>query len=185
MALKESDKKALGILSVALVFGGGWLFVMPMYEEHEKRVTEIEGLVRELRLAHKKAENMTGLAGEVDMLKFRLEELKKVLPAEAGSFELIERMQDLAARAGVQIKAITLEERKDKGEGWKAEGLRIQFSSYWFQLIEFIWRIENYERLIDITSLQIVPEPLQAGSKLQRFNIEIVVNVYASTLTEA
>ena len=185
MALKESDKKALMGLAFALVVGGGWLFVMPMYEEHQKRLAEITDLVRELRVAHKKAENMSGLASEVDLLKYRLEELKKVLPTESGSFELIEKMQDLAARTGVQIKAITLEERKDKGEGWKAEGLRVQFTCYWFQFIEYLWRIENYERLIDVNSIQIAPEALQSGSKLQRFTIEMVVVVYSSTLSEA
>ncbi|OGH59669.1 MAG: hypothetical protein A3G34_07570 [Candidatus Lindowbacteria bacterium RIFCSPLOWO2_12_FULL_62_27] len=184
MELKESDKKALGFLGVAAVGGLIWMFVVPMYDEHKKREEQISTLVKELRTAHKKAENMSELAGEVDLLKYRLAELKKVLPTEAGSFELIAKMQELAARAGVRIKGIQPEESRDRGEGWKAEILRIQFTCYWFQLVEFLWRIENYERLIDISSINISPDPLAPGTKLQSFTISIIANVYSSTLTE-
>ena len=183
MALKESDKKALGFLAVALVIGGIWMFVIPMYDEHEKRLQDIENLVQELRVAHKKAENMGRLLGEVDMLKYRIAELKKVLPAESGSFELIEQMQQIAARSGIAIKGITVEDRRDRGEGWKTDGLNIQFSCYWYQLIEFIWRLENYERLVDVVSISITPEAIQPGVKLQRFVIVVSANIYSSTLT--
>lgn len=185
MAMKESDKKMISVLGVVAIGYLIYSIIIPMYDEHEKRKLEIDNLVSELKTAHKKAENMSGLVGEVDVLKYRLAELKKVLPTEASSFELIEKMQGLAAQAGVSIKAITIEERKDQGQGWKTEGLRIQFSSYWFQFIDFLWKIENYERLVDVTSISIAGEAMLPGAKLQRFTITITANVYSSTLTEA
>lgn len=184
MELKESEKKMLGVLGVALVGGLIYMYVLPMYDEHQQRLQQIDNLVRELRTAHKKAENMAGLSGEVELLKHRLTELKKVLPTEAGSFELIEKIQELATRSGVRISLIQPEESRERGEGWKAETLKLQFSCHWFQLIDFIWRIENYERLIDITSILIQPNPAAPGSKLQSFSVSIVATVYSSTLTE-
>lgn len=185
MAMKESDKKALGFLAVAAAGFGIYMYVVPMYDEHQVRLQQIDNLVQELKVAHRKAENMIGLAGEVDLLKYRLGELRKILPAEAGSFEIIEKMQDLAARSGIQIKGISVEDRKEKGEGWKTDGLRIQCGGYWFQFIEFLWRLENYERLIDITSITLSPEAVGPNTKLQRFSVEIVANIYSSTMTES
>lgn len=184
MELKDSDKKAIGFLGVIGVGGLIYMFVLPMHDEHKQRLEQIDNLVKELRTAHKKAENMSGLASDVDMLKYRLAELKKVLPTEAGSFELIEKMQKLAANSGVRIKQIQPEESRERGEGWKAETLKIQFTCYWYQLIQFLWSIENHERLIDLISLNISPDPLQPGTKLQSFTVNIVANVYSSTLTE-
>ncbi len=184
MALKESDKKALGLLSLALVGGVIYMGIIPLYEEHEKRLQEIDKLVGELRVAHRKAENMGDLVRDVELLKYRLADLKKVLPSDQGSFELIEKLQGLAARTGVRIRQIAIEERPDKGEGWRAEGLRINFTGYWFQYIEFLWKLENYERLIDVTSMRIGPEPLEPGVKMQRFSFEITANIYSSTISE-
>ena len=185
MALKAGEKKMIGMLAVVGVGVVTWLYVMPMYDEHEKRLAEIDNLVKELRTAHKKAENMSGLSGEVDLLKYKLAELKKVLPSEEGSFEVIEKIQGVAARTGVQIKQITLEERKERGEGWKAEGIRIVFTGYWFQYIEFLWKIENYDRLIDVISVTMVPTPLEAGAKLQTITFDMSANIYSSTLSES
>lgn len=185
MALKESDKKALAFMSVALIGGGIYMYALPMYDEHQKRLQEIENLVGELRIAHKKAENMSGLVAEVDLLKFRLSELNKVLPSESGTFELIEKMQQVAAKSGVQISSIVPEDRKEKGEGWKADGIIIRVTCYWYQFIDFVWRLENYERLIDVQSINLQPEALQPGVKLQKFTVEMRLSIYSSTLTEA
>lgn len=171
-------------MGVAVAGAGIYFGIMPMYDEHVKREAEIVKLVQELRTAHKKAENMSGLVSEVDTLKYRLAELNKILPKEAGTFELIEKMQTLAGQTGVKINQIQPQDSRERGEGWKADSLNIQFTCYWFQFIEFIWRLENYERLIDITTITISPEPLQAGAKLQNFTVSISANIYSSTLTE-
>ncbi len=184
MQLKDSEKKLIGGLFFIVVGAGSFFGIKPMYEAHEKRLLEIDKLVKELRIAHQKAENMSALSGEVDQLKYRLTELKNILPNEASSFELIEKIQGLAAASGVQIKGIQLEEGKEKGQGWKSEGLKIQFTGYWYQFIEFLWRIESYKRLIDITTVNIASSPAQPGSKLQSFTFDVYANVYSSTLTD-
>lgn len=184
MALKESEKKLLGLLIPVGLGALIYLVAIPMYGEHQKHLQDIENLVRELRLAHKKAENMSALSGEVELLRFRLAELKNILPSEASSFELIEKVQGLATASGIRIRGIQLEEGKLKGEGWKSEGLKIQFTGYWYQFIEFLWRIETYKRLIDVSNITIQPTPLTPGTKLQSFNFDMYANVYSSTLTE-
>ena len=68
MALKESDKRALAFLAVVGTGALIYLYVMPMFDTYQKREVEIQDLVRELRLAHRKAENMSGLNAEVEIL---------------------------------------------------------------------------------------------------------------------
>ncbi|MBI4178004.1 type 4a pilus biogenesis protein PilO [bacterium] len=185
MALKESDKRALAFLAVAGTGALIYLYVMPMFDTYQKREVEIQDLVRELRLAHRKAENMGGLNAEVEVLKYRLADLKKVLPTEEGSFELIEKLQGLAAFSGVRVSGISIEERKERGEGWSAVGFRIEGSSYWFQFIDFLWRLENFERIIDVSVISLTPETMEPGQKAQRFQIVLSANVYSSTIGES
>ncbi len=184
MELKSGDKKMIGALVVVAAGAGIYLGLMPMYEEHVKREEEIVKRVQELRTAHKKAENMNELVSAVDTLKYRLAELQLILPKEAGSFELIEKMQALAAQTGVKISQIQPQDSRERGEGWKADSLNIQFTCYWYQFVQFVWSLENYERLIDITNISISPEALQPGAKLQNFTVSMTANVYSSTLTE-
>lgn len=183
--MKDSDKKAVAFLLVVGVGALGYFQVMPMFDDYKKQQVEIDRLVGELRVAHRKAENMSGLAGEVDNLKYRLKDLKKILPTEEGSFELIEKLQGLANQSAVKISGISIEDRKEKGEGWNSVGFRIEGSCYWYQFVDFLWKLENYERLIDVMTVSFQPEQLQPGVKVQKFQIVITANVYSSTLQES
>lgn len=180
MAMTEKDKKMISILGVVVV---GYLiydYAMPMFDEHQKRLTDIEGKVRELRDAHDKAANLGKLFQEVRQVRQTLDSVKRRIPNELNQDDFLEKVQAHARTETIEIKAITYQPSSLSGPGYRSETVIVDFTGPWVNVMGFLWRLQNFERLLDIVSVRLAAqENEKLGGYL--YSVQLAANIFIST----
>jgi len=179
--MSEKDKKLLGFLGVIVVCYGIYAVIMPMKDDYHKRLKLIETKVAKLKEAHRQSNNLVELEKELQKSQQLLVELKKNLPEEINTLEIIESMNDLAKQSKLQtgIDNLSFGAVRERGPGWEAVPMSLSFRAAWHQFIIFLWKLETYERVIDVRTITFS----EAGAKesdIQLYDIKLKAYVYAS-----
>jgi len=100
----------LGIaaLVAALIFGGYWYFLhQPLEEEETAKTAKLAKLQADVRNLEVTANKLEEFRREVAVKEQRLETLKRILPADKETPDLMKRVQYLATQANLQIRKFT------------------------------------------------------------------------------
>jgi len=145
------------ILGLFIVFQG---IVFPLLEAREGTIRSIERYEESLR-------EMRTLRGEYEALQARTAEIRKILASRPRDFTLFSFLENGAARAGIKnriqyMKPSTAAVRDGSGYEESAVEMKIEGVSL-KKLVEFLYFIEDPERLVRIRRISIREEKAASG----------------------
>lgn len=103
----------LGQLGVSVVLGAlifgifWWQFYSPMVEQETQKTAELTALQSDIRSLEVTANKLQEFQREVALREAKLETLKRILPADKETPELMKKVQYLAAQSNLLIKRFT------------------------------------------------------------------------------
>ncbi len=118
---------------------------------------------------------------EAGMNQGRLIELAKMVPAGEELPSLLLQIQDLATESGIDFMSIS-PGQSSPSPGFQVIPLQLQFTGYYFDLNDFIYRAEQLAagpgRLLGVQSLQLALSGEQVGRSSPELEITMTMNAY-------
>src|SRR5262245_30569248 len=103
--LSLAGQVGVSLLLAALICGAFWYFLYsPMLEEETQKTAQLDTLQKEIRVLEVTANKLQEFQREVQLLEAQLETLKRVLPPDKETPDLMRRVQSLAAQSSLSIK---------------------------------------------------------------------------------
>jgi Tfp pilus assembly protein PilO len=146
-------------LTAVIIIGCGGLSYW-IYDQYQKTQQEEQNYQSQIATAKVKREKVPGLEREVIKLRENVKEYVKILPDTKEVNEFVKKLSDFANQSGVELVSL----RDDKSRGGKRkqvsgvfdkESFRLELTANIFQFLKFISLIENYERFIKISDIDI------------------------------
>lgn len=156
----------LGVSAVlaAIICGAFWYFwYSPALEEESRKTTQLEALQREIRALEVTANKLQEFQREVQLLEAQLETLKRILPPEKETPDLMRRVQSLASQSRLNIKTFTpaAEVMKDF---YKEVPINVDVEGTYHDLGQFFDRVSRLARLVNMTNVKVKAQANQTGS---------------------
>src|SRR5262245_43437846 len=99
---------AVGVAAGAVIFGlFYWQIYTPMAEEADRKTKELSDLQADIRNLEVTANKLQEFQREVQLREAKLETLKRILPADKETPELMKKVQYLAAQSNLLIRNFT------------------------------------------------------------------------------
>lgn len=147
----------LGVsLFLALIIGGvfWWQYLSPAMEEEKQKTARLEGLQREIRALEVTANKLAEFQREVALLEAKLETLKRILPPEKETPDLMRKVQSLASQSSLLIKAFTPGQTINK-EFYQEWPINMSVEGNYHNLGIFFDRVGRLSRLVNIGNIKI------------------------------
>lgn len=156
----------LGVsLFLALLIGGvfWWQYLSPAMEEEKQKTARLEGLQREIRALEVTANKLAEFQREVALLEAKLETLKRILPPEKETPDLMRKVQSLASQSSLLIKSFTPGQTVSK-EFYQEWPINMSVEGSYHNLGIFFDRVGRLSRLVNIGNIKIGSRPDQTVS---------------------
>jgi len=156
----------LGVSAVlaAIICGAFWYFwYSPALEEESRKTAQLEALQREIRALEVTANKLQEFQREVQLLEAQLETLKRILPPEKETPDLMRRVQSLASQSRLNIKTFTpaAEVMRDF---YKEVPINVDVEGTYHDLGQFFDRVSRLARLVNMTNVKVKAQTNQTGS---------------------
>jgi len=156
----------LGVSAVlaAIICGAFWYFwYSPALEEESRKTAQLEALQREIRALEVTANKLQEFQREVQLLEAQLETLKRILPPEKETPDLMRRVQSLASQSRLNIKTFTpaAEVMRDF---YKEVPINVDVEGTYHDLGQFFDRVSRLARLVNMTNVKVKAQANQTGS---------------------
>jgi type IV pilus assembly protein PilO len=162
----------------ALIAGLFWYFMwQPMDQEHMEKNAKLETLQKDIRALEVTASKLEDFKREVAQLEQKLETLKRILPPEKETPDLMKKIQYLAQQSNLSIKRFTpaATVKKEFYEEWP---IQIAVEGTYHNLGMFFDRISRLPRLVNVGNLNITPLGSQTMSRTIAANCVATTFVY-------
>ena len=154
----------VSVLVAALICGAFWYFsYSPMLEEETKKQAQLESLQREIRALEVTANKLQEFQREVQLLEAQLETLKRILPADKETPDLMRRVQALASQSRLNIKTFTPGPEVTK-DFYKEVPINVDVEGTYHDLGLFFDRVSRLARLVNMTNVKVKTHSKQTGS---------------------
>ena len=154
----------VALLVAALICGGFYYFeYSPMLEDEAKKQAQLEQLQRDIRILEATANKLQEFQREVQLLEAQLETLKRILPADKETPDLMRRIQALASQARLSIKTFTPGTEVSK-DFYKEVPINLDVEGTYHDLGMFFDRVSRLARLVNMTNVRIKAQTNQTGS---------------------
>ncbi len=154
----------VSVLVAALICGAFWYFsYSPMLEEEATKQAQLESLQREIRALEVTANKLQEFQREVQLLEAQLETLKRILPADKETPDLMRRLQSLASQSRLNIKNMTPTTEVTK-EFYKEVPFALDVEGTYHDLGMFFDRVSRLARLVNMTNVKVKAQSNQTGS---------------------
>jgi type IV pilus assembly protein PilO len=154
----------VAVLVAALICGAFWYFsYSPMLEDEAKKQAQLEALQREIRALEVTANKLQEFQREVQLLEAQLETLKRILPADKETPDLIRRVQALASQSRLNIKNFTPGAEVTK-DFYKEVPINLDVEGTYHDLGMFFDRVSRLARLVNMTNVKVKAQQNQTGS---------------------
>jgi type IV pilus assembly protein PilO len=151
-------------LLAALICGGFWYFwYSPMLEEEAQKQAQLETLQREIRVLEVTANKLQEFQREVQLLEAQLETLKRVLPPDKETPDLMRRVQSLAAQSSLSIKKFNPGAEVPK-DFYKEVPYAIDVEGTYHNLGLFFDRVSRLSRLVKMANVKVKSQTNQTAS---------------------
>ncbi len=139
----------------ALIFGGFYMFWWSdaMKEETAKKAKR-EALQKEIRALEVTANKLQEFQREVQLLEAKLETLKRVLPPERETPDLMRRVQSLASQSFLTVRKFTPTTPIQK-DFYQEVPINMELSGTYHNLGLFFDRISRLSRLVNVRNLKL------------------------------
>ena len=152
-------------VALAAVLGGAfWYFYWsPAVEEENKKRTRLESLEKEIRALEVTANKLQEFQREVALLEAKLETLKRILPPEKETPDLMRKVQSLAAQSNLVIRKFTPGATVNK-EFYQEWPINVEVDGSYHNLGFFFDRVRRLSRLVNIGTVNVRNRPDQTVS---------------------
>jgi type IV pilus assembly protein PilO len=147
----------LGVsLFIALVIGGlfWWQYLSPAMEEEQTKTAQLDTLKREIAALEVTANKLAEFQREVALLEAKLETLKRILPPEKETPDLMRKVQSLASQSSLLIKSFTPGATVNK-EFYQEWPITMTVEGNYHNLGIFFDRVGRLSRLVNIGNIKI------------------------------
>ncbi len=147
----------LGVsLFIALVIGGlfWWQYLSPAMEEEQQKTAQLDTLKREIAALEVTANKLAEFQREVALLEAKLETLKRILPPEKETPDLMRKVQSLASQSSLLIKTFTPGATVNK-EFYQEWPITMTVEGNYHNLGIFFDRVGRLSRLVNIGNIKI------------------------------
>ena len=147
----------LGVsLFIALVIGGlfWWQYLSPAMEEEQQKTAQLDTLKREIAALEVTANKLAEFQREVALLEAKLETLKRILPPEKETPDLMRKVQSLASQSSLLIKSFTPGATVNK-EFYQEWPITMTVEGNYHNLGIFFDRVGRLSRLVNIGNIKI------------------------------
>jgi type IV pilus assembly protein PilO len=175
----------LGVsLFIALVIGGlfWWQYLSPAMEEEQKKTVQLDGLKREIAALEVTANKLAEFQREVALLEAKLETLKRILPPEKETPDLMRKVQSLASQSSLLIKSFTPGATVNK-EFYQEWPITMTVEGNYHNLGIFFDRVGRLSRLVNIGNIRITSRGEQTVSNTISASCVATTFVYVETPT--
>ena len=134
-----------------------------MLEDEAKKQAQLESLQREIRALEVTANKLQEFQREVQLLEAQLETLKRILPADKETPDLMRRVQSLASQSRLNIKNLTPTAEVTK-DFYKEVPFALDVEGTYHDLGMFFDRVSRLARLVNMTNVKVKAQTNQTGS---------------------
>jgi type IV pilus assembly protein PilO len=173
----------LGVAAfLALVIGGVfyWQYLGPAFEEEKAKTAQLDALRQEIRQLEVTAAKLQDFQREVALLEAKLETLKRILPPEKETPDLMRKVQSLAAQSNLTIRTFTPAATVNK-EFYQEWPINMAVDGSYHNLGYFFDRVSRLSRLVNVGNLKITSSANQTSSKTIAANCVATTFVYVDT----
>ena len=180
---KMTTTGQLGVSAfLALVIGGVfyWQYLGPAFEEEKAKTAQLDALRQEIRQLEVTAAKLQDFQREVALLEAKLETLKRILPPEKETPDLMRKVQSLAAQSNLTIRTFTPAATVNK-EFYQEWPINMAVDGSYHNLGYFFDRVSRLSRLVNVGNLKIASSANQTPSKTISANCVATTFVYVDT----
>jgi len=139
----------------ALIFGGFyWFWLSDAFKEEAKKKAQREALQKEIRALEVTANKLQEFQREVQLLEAKLDTLKRILPPERETPDLMRRVTALAAQSFLTVKKFTPANPVQK-EFYQEIPINMDLSGTYHNLGLFLDRVSRLSRLVNVKNMKV------------------------------
>jgi len=154
----------VSLIAAAVIGGAFWYFVWnPMVQDEEAKQKKLSTLRDENRVLESAAANLPGLQRKVADLEAKLETLKRILPPQKETPDLMRKVQYLAAQSNLTIKKFNPAATVNK-EFYQEWPINIDVVGTYHNLGGFFDRVGRLSRLVNVGNVKIKAQTKQTAS---------------------
>jgi type IV pilus assembly protein PilO len=173
----------LGVsLLLAAIMGGAFYYFWysdKLDEEKTKRA-RLEQLQKDIRALEVTANKLQEFQREVQLLEAKLETLKRILPPERETPDLMRRVQYLAAQSNLVIRKFTPATPVSK-DFYQEVPINVDVEGTYHMLGQFFDRVSRLSRLVNMGSIKIRNQANQTASNTIAASAVATTFVYVET----
>jgi len=174
---------ALGLAAVILV--GFYFFLFSdMLVEEEQKTQQLKKLTEQIRALEVTAAKLSEFQREVALLEARLEMLKRVLPPEKETPDLVRKLNNLASESNLRIKQFNPSAMIAR-EFYQEFPINIEVDGSYHNLALFFDRVSRLSRLVNAGGLKIVAKKEQTPLSTITANCVATTFVYSENAAAA
>jgi type IV pilus assembly protein PilO len=177
----------LGIaLGLAAVLVGAFYFLIfsDMLAEEEQKTQQLKTLTEQIRALEVTAAKLSEFQREVAQLEARLEMLKRVLPPEKETPDLVRKLNNLASESNLRIKQFNPGAMIPR-DFYQEFPINIEVDGSYHNLALFFDRVSRLSRLVNAGGLKIVAKKDQTPLSTITANCVATTFVYSETAAAA
>ena len=154
MELPEQQQIMLAVLAAAALGAFWYYLIFPVSTQMEALDQRVNTLLVEVETAQAIAARRPQFEADVQELSGQLDELKKVLPDEKETAEIVRRVEQLAVESDLSIRSFTPQATVayEFYEDWP---IRMSLEGSYNNLGLFFQRVANFQRIINVDNIEI------------------------------
>jgi type IV pilus assembly protein PilO len=173
----------LGVsLLLAIIMGVAFYYFWysDKLEEEKAKRAKLEQLQIDIRKLEVTANKLQEFQREVQLLEAKLETLKRILPPERETPDLMRRVQYLAAQSNLVIRRFTPAAPVTK-DFYQEVPINVDVEGTYHMLGQFFDRVSRLSRLVNMGSIKIHSQATQTGSNTIAASAVATTFVYVET----
>ncbi|HEX6738532.1 MAG TPA: type 4a pilus biogenesis protein PilO [Vicinamibacteria bacterium] len=168
----------LSAFVAALICGAfWWRYWSPAVEEERTKTTQLENLRREIRALEVTANKLQEFQREVALLEAKLETLKRILPPEKETPDLMRKVQALASQSNLLVRKFNPAATVNK-EFYQEWPIAVDVEGSYHNLAIFFDRVARLSRLVNIGNLKVKARQAQTVSNTINVSCTATTFVY-------
>jgi type IV pilus assembly protein PilO len=179
--LSTTGQLAVAVITAVLIGGVFyWQYWGPAVEEENTKTAQLDRLRQEIRQLEVTASKLQDFQREVALLEAKLETLKRILPPEKETPDLMRKVQSLAAQSNLVIKTFTPAATVNK-EFYQEWPITMGLVGNYHNLALFYDKVSRLPRLVNVSNIKINARGNQTASQTIDVGSTATTFVYIET----
>jgi type IV pilus assembly protein PilO len=146
---------ALPLILMAVILGVFYfMYWAPTGEDLQRKTVALEGLKKEIAALEVTASRLSEFQRNVAELEQRLEMLKRILPPQKETPDLVRKLQNLASQSNLKIRQLNPQSTVKK-DFYEEYPISLQVDGTYHSLAVFFDRLSRLTRLVNAGNIQI------------------------------